>query len=672
MRLTSVTHGGLAWRYEYDTAGRLVAQSDYNGAVTEYAYDAAGQLTSRTNAAGQQVSYAYDLLGNMTERHADGVIARFGYDLAGRLVQAADPGAVITLERDACGLMLAETCNGRTVRSGYDPAGRLILRVTPSGAQARWSYDAAGQPVAVSSAGNELLFGYDLAGRETLRQLTGGVTLTQEWDPAGQLASQVLTGPPLPDRPDLVPPAGAGPAAGRLLQRRSYSYRADGILAGLDDLLCGPRRLALDLAGRVTGVTGPDWAESYGYDPAGNITTASWPAPAETSGAQGPREYAGTLITRAGDIRYQHDDAGRIIVRQHTRLSREPDTWHYQWDAEDRLTAVTTPDGTRWQYRYDPLGRRIAKQRLGRDGQVTSYTTFSWRGPLLVEQSASGGQAPAQLITWDYQPGTFIPVTQTERWQRTPQDQVDERFYAIVTDLIGTPSELITPDGKLAGYRQQTLWGTAYWTSAVTPLRFPGQYADDETGLHYNHYRYYDPATGRYLTPDPLGLAAAANPHTYVPNPTALIDPHGLMQAEGCGPPARVLDIGGGQFKNAYKYKLTMSRTPTPKGILTLNNDIWADPDIVGQAQQLPFRDSVFDRVTFSHLPYYEFYGTTLPEVARVTKPGGTLFFAFGSRGDVSAITYKLQDLGYWISVLRNPESGGHWVDGVLRYKPVD
>ena len=54
--LTTVTHGSLTWRYEYDQAGRLVAETDYNGALTRYAYDAAGQLTGRSSAAGRQLS----------------------------------------------------------------------------------------------------------------------------------------------------------------------------------------------------------------------------------------------------------------------------------------------------------------------------------------------------------------------------------------------------------------------------------------------------------------------------------------------------------------------------------------------------------------------------------------------------------------------------------------
>jgi RHS repeat-associated protein len=528
LRMTEVRHGNLTWHCDYDLAGRLAAETDYNGATTTYAYDAAGQLVRQVNAVGGEITFGHDVLGNMTERVVGGIQSSFGYDVAGNLLWARNPDAEVRFERDVLGRVITETCNGRSVSTSFDSAGRTAGRVTSSGLATNWEFDTAGRPVAVTAAGRQLRFGYNSADQETHRELPGGLSLVQEWDQRGRLAVQSLTGP------------------GRQIQRRSYRYRVDGIPNRVDDLLTGSRSLGLDPFGRVTGVTGAGWAEQYAYDQVGNITAATWSLPSGSaassldSGSQGARQVTGTRIIQAGNVRYRHDAAGRIVTRTRTRISRKPETWRYEWDADNRLTSVSTPERGIWRYLYDPFGRRVSKQHVSSDGQVLSETRYTWDGSFLAEQ-AEATHSGERITAWEYQPGTYAPILQTEHesLRDAPQDEIDQRFYSIITDLAGTPCELLAEDGTLAGRQQRTLWGATVWNSdgASTPLRFPGQYEDQETGLHYNNQRYYDPLTGSYLSPDPLGLEAGLNHHTYVANPYVLIDPLGLR---GCGIPKNV------------------------------------------------------------------------------------------------------------------------------------
>ncbi|MFK4099665.1 RHS repeat-associated core domain-containing protein, partial [Streptomyces sp. NPDC019531] len=524
LRLTKVTNPqDLTWSYEYDPAGRLVSETDFDDRTLTYTHDPAGQLTSKTTTLGQSIRFERDVLGRVVHKDAAGVVTSYTYGMTGDLAEATVPDAVLRLHRDEAGRVLSETVNDRSLTHTYDVLGRRTSRTTPTGATTTWSYDASGNRTGMVASGRTLTFTHDEAGRELTRHIGESVTLTHTFDPMGRLTKQNLIGP-----------------TGNHLQHRAYTYQADGNLTAIDDHLNGTRHFDLDAAGRVTAVHAANWTETYAYDEAGNQTSASWPTAHPNSESVGTREYAGTRITRAGNVRYEHDEAGRITLRQKTRLSRKPDTWRYEWDAEDRLTAVTTPDGTRWRYRYDPLGRRIAKQRLAPDREsVLEQVDFTWDGTTLCEQTTTSTDLPRPVtLTWDHQ--GLHPIAQTERITAAdaPQDEIDSRFFAIVTDLVGTPTELIDETGDIAWRTRSTLWGTTAWatdSTAYTPLRFPGQYYDPETGLHYNHFRHYDPETARYATPDPLGLTPAPNPSAYVHNPNSWIDPLGLTPCESGG-----------------------------------------------------------------------------------------------------------------------------------------
>ncbi|MGW0866150.1 DUF6531 domain-containing protein [Streptomyces sp. NPDC002611] len=513
LRRTQVVNPqGLTWDYTYDGAGNVIAESDFDEREITYELDGVGRVVSHTTPLGQEITFRYNSVGELVEKNTAGEITSYAYDSAGALVRAASPTSTLELERDLLGRIVAETVDGRTTRFTYDVLGRRTSRTTPGGAVTELTYDGNGNRDALTCDGHRLDFTHDVLGRELARvwgTSASPVRATTAWDMAGRSVAHSLITP------------------GRTLRERSYTYRADNHLIGIADHATGLRRdMELDPVGRPLSVAGDGWTESYAYDQAGNQTEATWPEKAPGAEARGSRTYSGTRIREAGAVRYEHDDAGRMVLRQKRRPSRKPDTWRYAWDAEDRLTACTTPDGNRWHYTYDPLGRRTAKYRMAEDGRTTvTGVHFTWDGSALAEQTDT---TTGVTLTWEHD--GHRPLTQLERKPRG-QGAYDARFFAVVTDLVGTPTELVDEHGDIAWRSRTTLWGTTAHhrdATALTPFRFPGQYEDRETGLHYNYFRHYDPESGRYTAPDPLGLAPAPNPVTYVDNPQAFSDPLGL------------------------------------------------------------------------------------------------------------------------------------------------
>ncbi|WP_290439858.1 RHS repeat-associated core domain-containing protein [Streptomyces sp. M1013] len=265
----------------------------------------------------------------------------------------------------------------------------------------------------------------------------------------------------------------------------------------------------------------------------GDLSHGDWPLSAgqgDARAAVGNRDHGLLGVRRAGRTTYEHDAQGRTTRRVTRGLSGGLRVWEYAWNDQDQLREVVTPDGSRWQYLYDGLGRRIAKQLMGDDGVWTERVDFTWDGTELAEQASA---TEDRVVSWDWSPYTGDPLAQSERpyGPELSQQEVDTRFYAIITDLVGAPTELVSPDGDIGWRLRTTLWGLPVDGSGGStdcPLRFPGQYHDRETGLHYNYFRYYDPGLGRYCSLDPLGLAGGPNPGWYTPNPTVWIDPFGL------------------------------------------------------------------------------------------------------------------------------------------------
>ena len=106
-------------------------------------------------------------------------------------------------------------------------------------------------------------------------------------------------------------------------------------------------------------------------------------------------------------------------------------------------------------------------------------------------------------------------------------------MYFVHSDHLGTPTSMTDESGTTVWRSDHDPFG---WKTLVIaddrqPIGFPGQYHDDETGLHYNYFRYYDSSTGRYSESDPIGLIGGMSTYSYVEsNPLYWVDPYGLVR----------------------------------------------------------------------------------------------------------------------------------------------
>ncbi len=166
------------------------------------------------------------------------------------------------------------------------------------------------------------------------------------------------------------------------------------------------------------------------------------------------------------------------------------------------------------RYTYDALGQRISKS--GEQGN----TTFYWHGDVLLGEVGSTGSC-----TYLFEPFSFKPLALVQHGQ----------VYHYHTDHIGTPREITNAKAEVVWPGTFKTYGAlalARVNEVDNPLRFQGQYYDEETGLHYNRHRYYDLNCGQFTTQDPIGLLGGTNAYQYAPNPMTWVDPWGLSCKE--------------------------------------------------------------------------------------------------------------------------------------------
>ncbi|HCF6417738.1 TPA: RHS repeat domain-containing protein, partial [Pseudomonas aeruginosa] len=524
---------GVTTRYEYDGLGNLTRLVSPDSGTTTFEHDAAGNVIRRTDARGTVTEYRYDALNRLIERHSPSdpsLDVQYRYDLTadgnkgiGRLGAIEGARDSLVYRYDERGNLVEQVRSIRLdqqtlldrVTYRYDAANQLLEIGYPSGLAIGYPRNAGGQVASVTLAVGDkapstlvgqiayLPFG-------PLQRLTwgNGIALSREYDQDYQLLRQKV-----------------GP------WQSDYQHDANGNIQQHRHSLWGTLDYQYDPLDRLTEERGVQGGRSYAYDAVGNRTQRSDnPASGGTASSQ-DYQYApdSNRLTAIGAQAVTSDAAGNLTQ---DRAARK-----LAYDAQGRLQSVSLDGQQVAEYRYNALGQRIVKLT---PESITTYL-YGPDGQLLgeAEHDGSGRKLRAQYYLWL----DSLPLATIDADYDAQGKVGNPTLLYLHGDHLDTPRLATDASGQIAWQWQSDAFGRGEALSQGSTqvnLRFPGQYYDAESGLHYNYFRDYDPETGRYVESDPIGLGGGLNTYGYVEaNPVLRTDSLGLMQDIGCITPPR-------------------------------------------------------------------------------------------------------------------------------------
>ena len=466
-----------------------------------------------------------------------------------------------------------------TVRYHYDFNGNRTATVLPDGRQINYLYYGSGHLHQIS-LDDEVITDIerDKLHREIFRT-QGKLASRYELDPLGRLKRQIATLNDLTETGKGKTKVAAG--YGQTAVKRSYGYDRTGNLTHSTDQRTGTTQFEYDKLGRITKAGN----ELFAFDPAHNILdiptekVKPYPTPSPAGEGRGEGKTAAPLSDNRSVITdnrlktyncttYYYDELGNLIHRELV----DGEVQNYFYDLHDQLVKaeIFKKDGTKetWSYTYDALGRRIGKGRLKNEevsetsfphdlggNDLENHTRFVWDGSHLLQEIHPDGR-----YTYIYtDPDSYEPLAQVRDWT-TEDGESRQQTHYFHCDQIGIPREMTDKDGNLLWFGNYTGWGrlkeeTKVTDAAYQPFRLQNQYADRETGLHYNFFRYYEPDAGRFVNQDPIGLMGGENLYWFAPNVQIWVDFLGL--AKGAANPVvkAAIEVGKRAHKN---YSLTL------------------------------------------------------------------------------------------------------------------
>jgi RHS repeat-associated protein len=581
-------------RFTYDAAGNLLTVTDAKDQTTTYSYDTLSNNTAVSQPLGQTVQYVYDDRNrvdytlNARNQKIDYLYNNWGTI---RYIQYYPTAADGTLERTVAftytftgqpQLIQDSAQSGFAYYHTYDVLNRLEQQFTvfATGDPTKWmtyEYDRYGNQNALTlsqysnTAGTyeqlyHYTYDYNKLNRLTEAKLISPTPFTFDYWDSDELQrithpNGVVTEYLYEDNGPVRQIKVTG--ASGVLQQLDYTYDDN---ANVDTLtsLVGVHDYSYDGLDRLTqalhpAATGLPPSEDFAYDPVGNRESPTDPAAYDYD--------SNNRIAASPSKTYSFDDDGNQLSRG--------DGASFSYNSENHL--IQYQQGTdAISYAYDPFGRRIRKTVNG----VTTY--YLWAGAnLLMEYDA----ASTQLRRYAYLPAGYAASEMED----------GNGIYTLHADHLDTPKRVTDAAQAVVWKAEHEAYGAVVvnedpdgdGVQVTLNQRFPGQYYDEETGLHYNWFRYYDPQLGRYIASDPIGLILGNGPshnifssnaefysqmslqavlqlginHPYVyvkNNPLAGIDPTGEIGPLGVG----LIIIAGFTAYKFYVFEKCVEKCP--------------------------------------------------------------------------------------------------------------
>lgn len=478
-------------RYVYDQKDRIIQVNFPSSASYQFAYDQNDNVIQQTDAKGQISEFIYDPVNRNT---------KIRYYLNQAAFANAQPDKTVTYGFDEINRE-ASYSDGLTSSSyTYNKLDQLLTESVnyPNNItfDQTYTYDINGKENSYTGPdGITYSYGYDNNNRLTSINIPGEGQITlgnYVWKRPGQIifpggSKQTFD---FEDESEVTHYKATDPANNVLLNTTLVRDRVGDIISkqtDQDNIVYG-----YDLVKRLTDVTySTRPAKYYAYSVTGNRIT--------DDSSTGQIQYNDlNQLTKYGSASFVYDANGSMTSKSDNNVLQR----QYIYNLENRLSEVKDANNnTIASYHYDPYGRRLWKDV----GGIRTYFVYNKSG-IVAELDASGN------VTRSY---GFLPGSSLGTGPVFTRTSNGYGYYLV--DQLATPQMVIDKNGAILWKGgQQPFGNTAELVGAGSNnLRFPGQYYDAETGLHYNIGRYYDPSTGRYISSDPTGIYGGLNTYAY-------------------------------------------------------------------------------------------------------------------------------------------------------------